>query len=186
MDIYLSSGNVLLRRYRINDIQNVYEAVRESISELSPWFAWCDENYTMEDAERFIKDQELWWGEGKVHNFGITDQETGTYCGGCLLNNINLGDRLANMAYWVRSDLTGKGIATIAAKLVAHYGFDKLGLNRVEIVVAQANLASIRVAEKTGAKREGELRSRITVRDKVYDAYLYSLIPSDIKEMATL
>lgn len=183
MNINVASGNVLLRRYRINDIQNVYEAVRESISELSPWFAWCDENYTLEDAERFIRDQDEWWAEEKVYNFAITDQETGTYCGGCLLNNINLGDRLANMAYWVRSNWAGRGMATISAKLVAQYGFEKLGLNRVEIVVAQANLASIRVAEKTGAKREGELRRRISVRGKVYDAYMFSLITSDIKEV---
>ena len=181
MNEYLTNGSVRLRRYRKNDTKNVYEAVRESILELSPWFAWCDENYSLEDTERFIKDQDDWWGERKVYNFAITDQETGTYCGGCLLNNINQGNRLANMAYCVRTNWAGRGMASTSAKLVAKYGFESLGPNRVEIVVARDNLPSIRVAEKAGAKREGELRRRITIRDKVYDAKMFSLIPGDIK-----
>ena len=179
MSIYLSNGFVHLRRYEKSDVHDLYEAVRESIIDLSPWFAWCDQGYTIADAERFIRDQQTWWEDGGVYNFAIIDKSTGTYCGGCLLNNINRGDRLANMAYWVRSSWTGKGLATASVKLVANYGFEQLGLNRVEIVVAKPNQASMRVAEKTGAKREGELRRRITVRDTVYDAVLFSLLPGD-------
>jgi len=81
----------------------------------------------------------------------------------------------------VRSSWTSRGVATASSRLIAGFGFDHLGLNRVEIVVAKENLASIRVAEKAGAKREGELRSRITVRDSVYDAVLFSLIPQDLE-----
>jgi len=32
-------------------------------------------------------------------------------------------------------------------------------------------------AEKAGATREGILRNRLVVRDKVYDAVMFSLIP---------
>ncbi len=148
--------------------------------ELAPWFAWCHENYTRGEAEKFIRDQSAWWDQGEVYNFAITDRKTGSYCGGCLLNNINLGDRLANMAYWVRTSWTRKGIASASARLVARYGFEHLGLHRVEIIAARENLASIRVAEKAGAIKEGELRSRITVRGKVYDAVLFSILPGDL------
>jgi len=56
-----------------------------------------------------------------------------------------------------------------------------LGLNRVEIVVATENKASIRVAEKIGALREGILRKRIVVRDNVYDAFIFSIISDDFR-----
>jgi RimJ/RimL family protein N-acetyltransferase len=183
MNLNLSNEFVLLRRYLEHDVNDVYEAVHESISDLSPWFAWCHEKYSFEEAEQFIRNQSSWWEEGEAYNFAITDKKTGMYYGGCLVNNINLGDRFANLAYWVRSGWTGKGIATASTKLVANYGFDHLGLNRIEIVAAKENLASIRVAEKIGAEREGDLRRRITVRDKVYDAILFSLIPEDIEKM---
>jgi hypothetical protein len=53
MDPCLSDGLVLLRRYRDGDIGDVYQAVRESIPALSPWFAWCDEDLSVYDAVLF-------------------------------------------------------------------------------------------------------------------------------------
>ena len=57
--------------------------------------------------------------------------------------------------------------------------FEQLNLIRAEIVVAVGNTASLRVAEKAGARREGILRNRMVVREMVYDAVIYSLIPQD-------
>jgi RimJ/RimL family protein N-acetyltransferase len=88
------------------------------------------------------------------------------------------------MAYWVRSSQIGRGLATAAVKLLAGFGFDELGLNRLEIVVAKGNFPSQRVAEKAGALREGELRRRIQVRDRIFDVVMFSLIPTDMKESA--
>ena len=70
-------------------------------------------------------------------------------------------------------------MATAAARCLAAFGFRQLGLLRIEIVVATANTASQRVAEKLGATCEGVLRNRILVRDRVHDAVMFSLIPSD-------
>ena len=42
-------------------------------------------------------------------------------------------------------------VATAAALLVARFGFDELGLQRIEIIAAVSNKASQRVAEKIGA-----------------------------------
>ena len=89
--------------------------------------------------------------------------------------------RFANLYYWVRSSRRGEGIATIATRLVARYGLVQLGLNRIEIVVAVGNLASIRVAEKVGATHEGVLRSRIALPDSISDALMFSLIPADLR-----
>jgi RimJ/RimL family protein N-acetyltransferase len=179
--IILSNGSVLLRRYHESDGKEIFQAVRESLKELSPRFAWSTNEYTMEDADNFIKNQRIWWENGKAYNFAITDKGSGTYAGGILLNNIDHNNRFANLAYWVRSSWTGKGTSA-STKLIAAYGFKDHGLNRIEIILAKDNLPNLRVAEKVGAKREGELRNRITVKDKVYDAFLYSLIPQDISE----
>ncbi len=50
----------------------------------------------------------------------------------------------------------------------------------MDLVIATGNKRSIRVAEKVGALREGMLRNRIVVRDKVYDALMFSLISDDL------
>ncbi len=79
----------------------------------------------------------------------------------------------------MRTSKTKLGVATSATLLLARFGFDDLKLNRIEIVVAKGNKPSQRVAERVGAFREGILRKRLVVRDRVYDAIMYSLIPGD-------
>ena len=49
----------------------------------------------------------------------------------------------------------------------------------MEIVVAVENAASLKVAEKSGAHREGVLRDRMTVREKVHDAVMFSFVRAD-------
>jgi ribosomal-protein-serine acetyltransferase len=54
-----------------------------------------------------------------------------------------------------------------------------LGLIRVEVLVSVGNAASLKVAEKSGAQREGILRDRITVREQIHDAVMFSFVRAD-------
>ena len=64
--------------------------------------------------------------------------------------------------------------------MAARFGFEELGLHRIEIVAAVENIASQRVAEKAGAVREGVLRKRLLIRGESQDAVLFSLLPEDL------
>lgn len=66
------------------------------------------------------------------------------------------------------------------ADLMARFAFEQIGLHRVEILAAIPNVASQRVAEKTGAVREGVLRNRLLIGGVSQDAVLFSLIPRDL------
>jgi RimJ/RimL family protein N-acetyltransferase len=87
----------------------------------------------------------------------------------------------ANLGYWIRSSQTRRGLATAAVRLLAHWAFDNTDLNRLELVISVENLASLRVAEKAGAVREGILRSRLLLYGRSHDAALYSLLRNDFK-----
>jgi RimJ/RimL family protein N-acetyltransferase len=80
----------------------------------------------------------------------------------------------------VRTDATGNGIATTAARLAARFGFEVLGLQRIEITVPIGHRASARVAEKLGARREGVLRHRLRLHGTPAGAVLFGLLPSDL------
>jgi ribosomal-protein-serine acetyltransferase len=66
------------------------------------------------------------------------------------------------------------------SRLAARFGFEELGLQRVEIVAAVENVSSRRAAEKAGARREGILRKRIVLYGVTHDAVLYSLVAEDL------
>jgi RimJ/RimL family protein N-acetyltransferase len=100
------------------------------------------------------------------------------------LSHVDHKHRMANLGYWVRASRTGRGIAAAAVASAARFAFQRLDLNRLELVVPEANAASIRVAERVGAKREGLLRKRLVLEGEPRDALLYSLIEEDLRSRA--
>ena len=158
----------------------MYEAIRESIAEISPWLHFAHEGYSLKEARDFLKRCPRNWKKDIDYVFGILDARDGAYLGTCGLNRMDTENRRANLGYWIRTSRMGLGIAPAATILLARWGFTELNLRRIEILVATGNARSQRVAEKAGAYHEGVLRHRIKIRDRMHDAIMYSLVPGDI------
>jgi RimJ/RimL family protein N-acetyltransferase len=178
--VQLSDGYLLIRPYDVKDVDAQLLAARDSIKAVNPWMPWCHPGYSIEESKNWIELCAKNWREGITYEFAITDSRDGSFVGGCGINNINRIDKVATLGYWVRTGCEGRGIATKTTQLLSRFGFRELKLNRLEILVAIENKASQRVAEKAGAKREGIMRNRLLLHDKVHDAVMFSLIPSDL------
>jgi RimJ/RimL family protein N-acetyltransferase len=180
MEVQLIEGSLVLRPFRDDDVSRLYEAVRESIAEVSPWLSWCHQDYSIEESREFISSRAQAAASEEWYSFGIFEKDTDRFLGGVGLNFINRVHRIGNLGYWVRTSAAGRGIATKAARLMARFAFEQVGLHRVEILAAIPNLASQRVAEKAGAVREGVLRKRLLIGGEAQDAVLFSLISEDL------
>ena len=168
-----------MRPFRFADAEETFSAVRESLAELKPWMSFAHDGYSIQETKDFIRIARARWEEGTIFAFAITDAKTGSILGGCSLSHIHPVYHLCNLGYWVRTSRRGEGIAVHATRLAARYAFEKVGLIRVEVVMAVGNTASRRVAEKAGAHYEGILHNRMVVGREIYDAYMYALIPAD-------
>ena len=175
--------NIMIERVSEQRIKDFYDAYLESLPEL---FAagFID---SMDPASEELGNWQDWiteldkgWENDQQYFFHIIEVSTNQVVGGVFLNHVVRSHKLANLGYWVRTSHIGKGIATEAAKQAARFGFERLGFQRLEIVVEPANLPSLRIAEKIGAVREGLLRNRLNLHAVPCDAYMHSLIPSDI------
>jgi ribosomal-protein-serine acetyltransferase len=180
MKLEFIEGPLLIRPYREGDASALYEAVRESIPEVSVWLPWCHENYSIDESREFIGSREISSQGAEWYSFGIFETDGGRFLGGVGLNFINRVHQMANLGYWVRTSAAGRGVATAATRLAAKFGFEQLGLHRIEIVAAVDNVPSQRVAEKADARREGVLRNRLLIRGESVDAVLFSLVPEDL------
>ena len=176
-----TDGQLVVRFYRADDVARLFEAVRESIPEVSPWLAWCHQNYSIEESRDFIQARTDKSQGEEWYSFGVFDRNNdGRFLGGVGLNFINRVHQFGNLGYWVRTSATGKGVASRASRLVARFAFAELGLHRIEILAAVPNIASQRVAEKLGAVREGLLRKRLLIRGEPQDAVMFSLVREDL------
>lgn len=176
-DMTLTDGVITLRSLAMDDLPGLMEAVQESVAEIMPWMDWCTPAYDEAFARSWLATLPKAWEAGTQYGLAIMDAQSGKFLGGTGLNHINYTHRLANVGYWVRTSATGQGVASRAARLVGEFAAKQVGLLRAEIVVAVGNKPSLRVAEKSGAKREGVLRNRLIVREKILDAVMHALTP---------
>jgi ribosomal-protein-serine acetyltransferase len=176
----LTNGRIILRPFKKQDVELLFQAISESKEELIPWLQFCHPDYSIEETRLWLSSRDEDWKAGKSYDFAIMDAESGAFLGGCGLNQVNNECKMANLGYWVRTSWAGRGIATAVVLLLAKFGFKELKLNRIEIMADVENKRSQRVAEKTGAVREGVLRNRLVIHGQVRDVVLFSLIPQDI------
>ncbi|HSL43887.1 MAG TPA: GNAT family protein [Anaerolineales bacterium] len=74
----------------------------------------------------------------------------------------------------------GKGITTEAVNLLVRYLFESKRMNRIRLVIHPDNLASRRLAEKCGFKREGTARGAWYHRGKHRDVEIYAILHDDV------
>ena len=77
---------------------------------------------------------------------------------------------------------SGKGYTTEAIQLMVDYLFLSKDIVRVQAETHVENIASRRVLEKNGFKREGLLRKAMLAWGKWADVYLYSILREEWKE----
>lgn len=177
----LSNDFIKIRRYHFDDVPLLFEAARESVTEMFTWLPWCHPNYDIEESRSFISSREAEWEKGTAFSFAVFEVNSNLFLGGIGFTQFNHKHKFANLGYWVRSSQTRRGVATAATLLAAKFGFEDLNLNRIEILTVIENTASQRVAEKAGAKKEGVLRNRLVIHNRLQDAVMFSLIASDME-----
>jgi len=74
---------------------------------------------------------------------------------------------------------SGNGYATMAANLMIKYAFEELNINRVYGYWLQENIASLKVSEKLGFKKEGLLRDHVFKENRYHNVYICSLLKID-------
>lgn len=172
----LFADGIILRPWVTRDVAAFVEAVRESHTTVARWMNWWRSDYSRDDAKTWIAQAGKNLQEETGYELGIFTADGKIFLGGAGLNLFNREHNFCNLGYWVRESRQGQGIATRAVRTLAEFGFRELKLARIEIVAAQDNLSSQRVAQKIGATFEGVARNRLVIAGRSHAAVVYSLI----------
>src|SRR4029079_13638320 len=93
--------------------------------------------------------------------------------GACDLTAGNMND--ADLGFIFARDAWGQGYATEAAAAMVRAGFQQLGVGRIFSTCDAANLASARVLEKAGLRREATLENHRFAKDRWWTSFLYGV-----------
>jgi RimJ/RimL family protein N-acetyltransferase len=111
----------------------------------------------------------------------VIDKKTNQVAGCTRLAEISWRDERGQIGWtWIGNDFQGSGLNKEMKFLILNFGFEILGLNRIELKADERNHRSRQAILGIGATREGVLREHI----KLHDGYIrntvyYSILRSE-------
>lgn len=96
--------------------------------------------------------------------------------------HLGTGTKQLEIGYSLIPSERGKGYCSEAVKLMVDYLFLSKEVMRIQAQTDMRNVASQKVLEKAGFKKEGALRKNFFLRGEWTDDYMYSIIREDWKE----
>jgi RimJ/RimL family protein N-acetyltransferase len=85
----------------------------------------------------------------------------------------------AEIGYVLGREHWGKGLMTEALPVFVEFGFETLGLKRLEAELDPRNLASAKALERAGFSHEGHRRRNYFAKGEVTDTGLYGMLAED-------
>ncbi|HET7121026.1 MAG TPA: GNAT family protein [Solirubrobacterales bacterium] len=170
----LSGSSVLLRDWREDDAP-VLEAVcgEWDVCQFTsvPW------SYSLADATNWVVRNREKRSRGEVLSLAIAATDRSPVVGNVNLTRFSADGREAALGYWLVPGARGRGLASAAALTLAGWGFEVMGLGRIELAILPENAASHRVAERLGATSEGLRRGSHEAGGRRWDMEIYALYP---------
>lgn len=166
---------LVLREFHNEDAPAFARAAQESLSTVGRWMSWCTPSFSEQDALTWFQQCRLSLASQSAYEFGVFSQDSGALLGGAGLNAINHQNLFCNLGYWVRASAQRQRVALRTVQALAPFAVDVLGMQRVEIVVAQGNSASEGVARKYGAEFECLAKKRLQVHGVAVSASIFSI-----------
>lgn len=170
----LRDGDLVLRPWSEDDIDAIVAGCNDP--EVAHWIPTIPHPYTEDDALAFIR------GEVGGEHDALAIELDGEVVGGIGMG-ANAHEYRARLGYWMAAHARGNGTCTRALRLLSRHALEELGLQRVELITDPDNVASQRVAEKVGFRREGVLRAHLRHPDgRIRDSVMFSLLPGELLE----
>ena len=173
----IETARMILRAAKSGDGPESFEAVTQSVAELTPWMPWVHPQPTLDGSIEFHTSAEAKWASRDMIDFQWCDKNTGRLIGKGGFHTIAWDVPKLEIGYWVRTSMAGNGFCAEAVSAPVTFANRELGAKRLEICSDPRNARSRNVAERCGFTLEGILRKNM--RDPyggLRDSCVYALI----------
>lgn len=175
--IKLESERALLRPLRLEDESDLQEIADDD----ALWLYGLTDLSKPGELKKYLLDAIADREKGVAAVWTIIDKRTNKIAGCTRLADISWENERGQIGWtWIGRDFQGSGLNKEMKFLILSYGFEKLGLNRIEFKADERNHQSRQALISIGATREGVLREHM----KIHNGYLrntvfYSILKSE-------
>ena len=175
----LESARLVLAPIEPADAPDLWVAVEGSRAHLEPWLPWVPFNNDAEASYRYADASALDWDHGRACRFTIRDKKTRVLYGVVGLESFAHLHQSVELGYWLRTEMTGRGIMTEGSRLLLGWSFSRLNVHRVRVAAATDNHPSLAVIRRLGFRFEGIAREAERCHGRWLDHALFSLLVTD-------
>ncbi len=181
LDIPLDTGLGVLRLRALSpgDAQPFAAHLRADMPRIAEHLRWpetgCEEAGAREILQRYQ--------HGRASIVGVWEGDT--LIGGSLLMDYDELAASIELGVWMTARGAGTGAAAAACRVLVAAARQMLAVKRIAWVTATDNPRSLALAERLGFQREGVMRQAFVLRGERKDAWLLSLVGSEIDRCAT-
>lgn len=143
----LETSRLLLRRIGRQDVSDMYEYSRDS--RVTKYLLW-DPHPSRLYTARYIDYLQVKYRAGEFFDWAVVSKKEDKMIGTCGFTRFDRDSASAEIGYVLNPEFWGRGIALEAARLVMHFGFSEIGLDRIEARYMVGNDRSQGVIRKLG------------------------------------
>ncbi len=169
----IQTDRLVLRKMRPNDAEAVFAYASDP--EVSRYVLW-ETHRSIQDSRAFLDLILAGYESGGDPNWGIVYKGDERFIGTCGFVNYSREHARAELGYVLSRGYWGWGLMPEAVRAMIRFGFQRMGLNRIEARCMAENTASARVMEKAGMTREGTLREHELIKGAFRDMKRYSIL----------
>jgi RimJ/RimL family protein N-acetyltransferase len=129
-----------------------------------------------DEAQEWIQQWRRGWESESACHWAVADAGGDRVLGRVSLQSIILVGGQAEISYWTAPESRGKGVCSRAVARMSRWALEEAGFNRLELGHSTANIASCRIAEKTGFALEGVRRQALLHADGWHDMHLHARV----------
>jgi RimJ/RimL family protein N-acetyltransferase len=171
----LTGGGVTLRELRLSDAASLVALL--STEEVSRFIS--PPPSSVDGFERFILWAQRERAAGRFICFGVVPEGSDVAIGLFQLRQMEPTFGTAEWGFALGSSFWGTGVFVAAAKLVADFAFDGVGVRRLEARATVQNLRGNGALNKIGANRECVLPRSFLREDEYLDQALWTIFAED-------
>ncbi|MDP4198168.1 MAG: GNAT family protein [Bacteroidota bacterium] len=180
----LASPRLTIRKIHVSDADEYSALFADSfVGHLDAWSPPTPPEAYADKARRYARDYIMAalekWDEGTDYRFFIYAKDTeppNAIVGQIGLTNLVRGVlQSCFIGYWIGKSYIGQGYATEATKLALTFAFEHLKLHRASLWIGVDNLASLRIPEKLGLRREGTVQRALFLGGKWQDTHVFAI-----------
>lgn len=185
IDTALVTPRTVVRRFRENEGESMYNLVAENTSRIYDYFPeTLDSVNSKEAGEGFVRRKIAEWLLQTEYAFGVWEHKNAKLIGFLRIFNINWGVPAGELAFFIDKDFEGKGIMTEVVQAAIRFTFEELNIEKLRLRTATDNYATQRLARKCGFRREGDLRSEFRrPSGELIDVMLFGFTKSEYEKV---